>query len=348
MTETEHFDTVVLGAGTSGLAAGVALKNAGKNYVILDAKKEIGKPVRSTGAVSAEWVKKIKMPTDASILCSEIRNIKFQSDLGRSVKLRYDRAVGYVYDFEKYEKYLASGYAGELNIRMQTMVTDISGDTVTTDNGTFTADNIIMALGPQSRYGKKLDNRNVLVAYEEIRSLPKRTDFQMILWFTDMAPGGYVWDFPNDDNTRKIGVCFYPDSSKKPKDVLAAFTEKYPEIDGNKTSTIAHQIPLARPEDSVISENRAYVGDMVNAVLNTTAGGLQGAFWTGIEAGSAAARNDLTQYQKAWDESIKPWLLRHHNIHRYMHKGGVRSINRLMLLSKFMTMNRKKKIFGGL
>lgn len=348
MSSGEHYDAVILGAGTSGLAAGSALEKAGKSYIIIDAKDEIGKPVRSTGAVSAEWVNRIGMPKDPSILCSDIKKIKFATDLGRSVKLRYDNSVGYVYDFEKYEKFLADKFSGKLNVQMRTKVLEISDNTVQTDNGTFSADYIVMALGPQSRFGKKLDRQNVLVAYEEIRKAPKRDDFDMILWFTDMAPGGYVWDFPNDNNSRKIGVCYYPDPSKKPKDVLAAFTERYPEIKGEMEETMAHQIPLGRPDDVVISGNRAYVGDMVNAVLNTTAGGLQGAFWSGLEAGRAIAAGDLSLYQQKWDQEIKPWLMRHHNIHRFMHKNGVRSINRLMLYSKFMTKSRKKKVFAGL
>lgn len=348
MSSVEHYDTIILGAGTSGLAAGAALKNAGKDYIILDAKREIGKPVRSTGAVSVEWVNKIHMPNDRDIISSEIRRIKFATDLGRSVKLRYSSPVGLVYNFEKYEKFLATRLAGNLNIQMETKILEIGKNSVSTEKEDYSADNFIVALGPQSRFGKKLDRRNVLVAYEEIRRAPKRDDFDMILWFSDMAPGGYFWDFANDEDSRKIGVCYYPDSSKKPKDVLDAFTRKFPEIDGPMLETMAHQIPLSRPSDVVVEENRAYVGDMVNAVLNTTAGGLQGAFWSGTEAGKAAAAGDLTQYQAKWDQEIKPWLLRHHNIHRFMHKNGARSINRLMLYSKFMSGKKKQKIFGGL
>ena len=56
---TYDYDAIVIGAGTGGLAAGIGLKQGGKNYLILDKKDEIGLPVRSTGAVSMEWVKKI-------------------------------------------------------------------------------------------------------------------------------------------------------------------------------------------------------------------------------------------------------------------------------------------------
>ena len=342
------YDAVIVGAGTAGLSAGSSLERAGKSYIILDRKEEIGLPVRSTGAVSLEWVKRIGMPTDSSIVASEIMAMAFRTDLGRHIPLKFDRPVGLVYDFTRYEKYLSEEFAAKLNVKLRTPVKSIDGNTVTTDNGSITAENIIMAAGPQSAFGQKLDRSNVLVAYEEIRELPKRDDFQMILWFSDLAPGGYIWDFANTDDTRKVGVCFYPVNSQQPKAVLDRFTEKFPEIKGRMLHTMAHQIPLSRPSDSVVSQNRLYTGDMVNAVLNTTAGGLQGAFWSGKAAGEAVAAGDLNKYQATWDSEIKPWLMKHHVLHRKIHKNGAKSVNRYITLAKLMPKSVKKQIFGGL
>ena len=53
MTDFDY-DAIIIGAGTAGLSAGAVLEKNGKNYIILDKKKEIGVPVRSTGAVSLE------------------------------------------------------------------------------------------------------------------------------------------------------------------------------------------------------------------------------------------------------------------------------------------------------
>lgn len=342
------YDTIVIGAGTAGLAAGIALEKAGSNYIILDKKDEIGLPVRSTGAVSMEWVKRIGMPTDEKIITSYIDGIKFQTDRGKSISLKYDHPVGLVYDFTPYERYLSDGFGGKLNVKMKTRVSSIGENSVATQDGEMTAKNIVLAAGPQSSFGEKLDRNNVLVAYEEVRELKGRHDYQMLLWFSDNAPGGYFWDFADSENTRKIGVCYYPLTGARPKDVLAEFTRKFPEVDGKLKSTIAHQIPLSAPSTTVVRGNRMYTGDMINAVINTTAGGLQGAFWSGMEAGKAAAVNDPSQYQKAWDENIRPWLVKHHELHRRMHRKGATSIGRLMTMAKFMPKSMQKKIFGGL
>lgn len=345
---TYDYDAIVIGAGTAGLSAGKALKENDASYIILDKKDEIGLPVRSTGAVSMEWVKKIGMPTEESIVRSYIDSILFQTDTGKNISLKYEHPVGLVYDFTTYEKFLAEKFGGNLNIKLKTRVKSVEGNSVVTDNETITARNIIMAAGPQSSFGEKLDRDNVLVAYEEIRELPEREDYQMTLWFSDKAPGGYFWDFADTGKTRKIGVCYYPLSPSKPKDVLAEFTRKFPEVDGKPLSTIAHQIPLGAPATAVANKNIFYTGDMINAVLNTTAGGLQGAFWSGMEAGKAAASNNPSQYQAIWDAEIRPWLMKHHELHRKMHKKGVKSIGRLMSMAKLMPKSVQKKVFGGL
>ncbi|MCL5730952.1 MAG: NAD(P)/FAD-dependent oxidoreductase [Candidatus Thermoplasmatota archaeon] len=347
MPKTDY-DVIIIGAGTAGLSAGAVLERSGMDYIILDKKREIGLPVRSTGAVSMEWVKRIGMPTDSSIVSANISSMSFRTDKGNSINLNFDRTVGIVYDFTAYEKFLSSKFAGNLNIRMNTRVNSVEGNTVYTDSGSYVGKHIIFAAGPQSNFGKKLPRNEVLVAYEEIRKASPRADYQMVLWFSDMAPGGYFWDFADKGGRRKIGVCYYPTEGKSPKEVLDRFTEKYPEISGECIDTMAHQIPLGEPAPSVTSGSYLYTGDMVNAVLNTTAGGLQGAFWTGKTAAEAVIAGDHSLYQKKWDEEIRPWLLKHHRLHRRMHRKGVKSISRLMTLAKIMPMSVKKKVFGGL
>ncbi len=348
MTDND-FDVIIIGAGTAGLSAGVELEKNGVSYIILDKKSEIGIPVRSTGAVSLEWVKKIGMPTVPNIVSSEIQNMSFRTESGKRIDLNFNRTVGLVYDFTKYEKYLAYEFSGKkLNIKLNTRVNEVSGNEVKTDSETFTGKNIIFAAGPQSKFGEKLGKNQALVAYEEIRKVPKREDFQMILWFSDRVPGGYLWDFAESETSRKIGVCFYPGNGKQPKEVLYEFDEIYPELKGDIISTMAHQIPLTRPVERVLKGNYLYTGDMVNAVLNTTAGGLQGAFWTGKLAAQSIIAGNPSTYQEKWDSEVKPWLMKHHEMHRKMNRNGERSVGRLITLARVMPKSVQKRVFAGL
>ncbi len=348
MTDYDY-DVIIIGAGTAGLSAGAELEKNGISYIILDKKQEIGIPVRSTGAVSLEWVKRIGMPTSGKIVSAEIKNMSFRTESGKRIDLNFEKTVGLVYDFTLYEKFLAQEFAGKpLNIRMNTRVNSVDGNTVQTDKGSYRGKYIIFAAGPQSSFGPKLSKNDVLVAYEEIRNVPARKDFQMILWFSDRVPGGYLWDFAESDHSRKIGVCFYPGTGKQPKNVLYEFDGIYPDLKGDIISTMAHQIPLSRPVDTVVRGNYLYTGDMVNAVLNTTAGGLQGAFWTGKSAAESIINNNPSLYQQKWDGEIKPWLLKHHNMHRKMNRKGEKSIGRLITLAKMMPTSVQKRVFAGL
>ena len=50
-----------------------------------------------------------------------------------------------------------------------------------------------------------------------------------------------------------------------------------------------------------------YTEDVLNAVLNTTPGGLQGELWTDKYAGGAAVMDNPLHYQKIWDQDITHW-----------------------------------------
>ncbi|MHB1439724.1 MAG: NAD(P)/FAD-dependent oxidoreductase [Cuniculiplasma sp.] len=348
MNKDFDFDTIIVGAGTGGLSAAATMKNSDSKYIVLDRKEEVGLPVRSTGAVSLEWVKKIGMPTDPRIIASEIYNMSFRTEKGKRIDLTFDHPVGMVYNFTKYERYLSEKFAGTLKIKMKTRVLSTHENVVQTDSEELTARNIILAAGPQSNLGNKLGKNEALVAYEETRSLDERQDFQMILWFSNLAPGGYFWDFADSKGTRKIGVCYYPVNGETPKKILDKFTSKFPELQGDIVHTMAHQIPLTKPATSVISGNRYFVGDMVNAVLNTTAGGLQGAFWSGKEAAKAALENNPEKYQRVWTEQIRPWLQKHNDLHKKIHAHGEKTVGRYITLAKVMPKSMKMKVFGGL
>ncbi len=348
MTGELDYGTIIVGAGTAGLSAGCVLNENSTSYLIIDKKDEVGLPVRSTGAVSLEWVNKIGMPVDKSIIASYINNMSFRTVGGKRIDLKFNHPVGLVYDFTKYEKFLSSKFKGELNLKLKTRVLDVTKNEVELNNETLKCKNVILAAGPQSNLGNKLEKTQALVAYEETRKLEKRDDFQMILWFGNDAPGGYYWDFADSDNTRKVGVCYYPTSNRTPKDVLNEFTEKFPETSGNIVHTMAHQIPLTEPSKTVIRDGLYLTGDMVNAVLNTTAGGLQGAFWSGKEAAKGVLKNDASLYQNTWDTQIRPWLMKHHQLHKKIHKTGEKSVGRYISLAKLMTKSMQIKVFGGL
>lgn len=318
----ETFDTVIVGGGTAGLSAGRVLDQHHKNYLIIDTKQEIGKPIRSTGGVAMHFVDKLGMPKDEDVIAAYINSVSLQSDYNTSVDLSFDHPVGLVYDFTKYEKRLAEG----LNIQTGRTALDINDHEITTNDGKIRAGNVIIAASHLNRflgYGQyKVSNADSIIAYEETRKLPPRDDYDLVLWFTKYAPGGYVWDFPDNDNKRRIGLGIVKNSHTRLKNSLMDFTDIHPELAGEIDHTIAHQIPVAPPVKDVVIGNIMVVGDAAHTCFADTGGGLQGAFWSGKMAANAIVQGNRMNYQTEYRSELYKLLKRHYMVKNLLYNVG--------------------------
>lgn len=331
----ERHDTVIVGAGTAGLSCGMYLQDAGKDYVILDSKREIGKPIRSTGGVAMHFVNKLGMPNDPSVIAARIRNIRLADDDGHETVMGFDHDVGLIYDFTAYEKYMSRG----LNVQLGRAVTSIDDNIVHTSDSDIIADNIIVATGPNSSlvpdYMRPPDN-DMLVAYEETRKIGKQP-YDLTIWFSRYADGGYVWDFADRGDLRRVGLG-YPRTLGRvsPRTWLGSFTGEHPELDGQVDHTIAHQIPVGKPSWDVVHGHSAYIGDAANTCQADTGGGLQTAFWSGQLAARAIISGDIQQYNRYWHQEMYHHLLRHYKIKRAMYRIGTPNLGVLMdVMSSF-------------
>lgn len=313
---------IIIGAGTAGLSAGRVLENNGREYLIIDQKSEIGKPVRSTGAISTSFANKLNMPLEKDIIASRIYSVSIQNDSDSVMTIRSRNPIGFVYDFTKYEKFLGR----KLNIQLNERVTSIEGNVVRTENGKYNADNIIVATGPVSNLVPyKLNEGNgYWIGYEEIRKLPPRSDANLKVWFSRLASPGYVWDFPGRPGRRKVGLGFSKANGWNPKKQLQEFTLLHPEIDAETTEIASHLLRISRPPDKVVIGNRLYIGDAASACFATNGGGLHGAFWTGKEAALSLVKGNPQYYQKFWESKLKPLLNKHYKIRKLMDRNGLK------------------------
>ncbi|WP_297027999.1 hypothetical protein, partial [Thermoplasma sp.] len=154
--------------------------------------------------------------------------------------------------------------------------------------------------------------------------------------FSKYAEVGYVWDFAGDrdDHVRRVGLGFPLTNGWNIKKQLTAFTDEHSELAGNIDHVIAHQIPVGKPARVVATQRVAWAGDVVGTCQADTGGGLQTAFWSGMEAGRAAANGDLMLYQKKWDSEIYPHLLRHYKIKKAMYRIGTSNLSSLFPLMR--------------
>lgn len=328
-------ETLIIGAGTAGLSCGRVLQDAKRDYLIVDGKDRIGSPYRSTYGISTYYVNKYRMPGhdgDPSPVASYIDSIRMESD-ERQFDLRFDHHVGIVYDPDKYEP----GIARDLNIQMRAMVTGINdGVVMFADGSTMKPRNIVITAGPTSHLIPKHEQYQYpktewIAAYEESRVLPKRQDVDLVLHFSDTyAPGGYLWDFPSNNGLRRIGVGVVQQRGRRPAELLHRFDMLREDQVGDVDHTISHVIPVCPPPKRVVFGNIAYAGESARTTFASTGGGLQGAWRSGMLAGTAIAHDGLESYQVAWRREMYPLLMRHYKIKKAIYKMGQSGFNSLL------------------
>lgn len=328
----ESHEVVVIGLGTAGLSACKVLDERGIDYIGLDSKKEIGKPVRSTGGVANLFVERFGMPNDDSVVAKRIRSVKIVDESGESWRLEYDHPVGLIYDFTKYENAILKNRD---RVRMNTRVKGIwqTGDhgrgpynlEVDGETGSYMARYVIDATGPISNIymddrDYELPDAEVIAAYEETRYTPEPRDSDVILYFDHTyAPGGYLWDFADTDGRRRIGLGVVKTAKANLRNSLNAFSDLHPEMKGDVDHTIGHQIALAPPPRRVAFGNWLIAGEAARTTFASTGGGLQMAYKSGMEAAMAVANRNPRQYQRVWDGEIRPILRRHYRVKQLMY-----------------------------
>ena len=84
------YDTIIVGAGPSGLAAGLELAKGKANVLILDRKQEIGCPKRCAEGLSNRWFEIMKIKPNPAWAVQEIKGAVLYGPNGKDVKMHSD------------------------------------------------------------------------------------------------------------------------------------------------------------------------------------------------------------------------------------------------------------------
>jgi len=207
----KKYKTIIVGAGPAGLIAGRHLENA----LILDKKKEIGKPVQCAEGISKKALELQGIQPDHSWISSEIHNVKRIMPSGAEIGKFHRETLGYVLDRTAFEKFLANKCKAEIELGEEVVDLKFSNElwTVTTkDNQIFEAKYIIGADGPNSIVRRKVFPENKMKFISTIEYLVKlenKINAEEISFFLDNEKynSGYTWIFPKSKNTANIGIC---------------------------------------------------------------------------------------------------------------------------------------------
>ncbi|MBD3234185.1 MAG: geranylgeranyl reductase family protein [candidate division Zixibacteria bacterium] len=347
-------DVVVIGAGPSGSTAARFASEGGCDVLLIERKRDIGIPVRCAEGVSEEPLKEFIQP-HPSFIRNYIREIRLFPPNDIYVLLAPVNK-GYILDRRVFDRELA-----KLAVRAGTdLKTSCMGQSAKRcDDGTVNVSMlfkgekisvnckiIIGADGVESRVGRWLGLKTVTAlrntegALQYVLTHPEIDKRYCDFYFgKDVAPGGYLWVFPGDDNVASVGLGCAGNAikGKTLRVLLDTFVEsKYP---GAKIlSEVAGGIPVQATLKEITIDNMMLSGDAARQVNPMTGAGIINGMIGGKLAGQTAAeaikkgdwtKEGLKDYPAMWHERIGKDHERFYKIKEVVNKFSDDTFNKI-------------------
>jgi len=297
--DSETFDLVVVGASFAGLIAARTAAHRGLKVAVLDAKKEPGARVRTTGILVKEAVEETDIPAS---LTRKITGVRLYSPNHKYIDLF---APGYYFlatDTPALMRWLAreaarAGVHMLFGTRFESASHD--GDLVRLHGLNITTHYLLGADGAKSRVAKHFNlgrNKEFLTGleteYDEVPGLD--TDVLHCFINSQLAPGYLGWIVPGVGMTQ-IGLAVSPTLTgreRKP-DYNRFLTNVHPLFPGlldvKEKARRSGPIPCGGLVHPLSTHRVLLTGDAAGLVSPLTAGGIRLAFQYGRRAGFAIA-----------------------------------------------------------
>nr|WP_206205738.1 NAD(P)/FAD-dependent oxidoreductase [Thermococcus sp. Bubb.Bath] len=321
------YDVVVVGAGIAGPIVARNVAKAGYSVLLIDKKPAIGSPKQCAEGISIKVFEEYDIPYDKRYINREIYGAKLYSPSGYELELRYKEASGVILERKVFDKMLAY-YAAKAgaDVLARTEAQDvirkdgrIAGIKAKHEDEPVEiyAEVIVAADGVESTIARKAGINTYAPPHEfdssyEYEMLIEGYDPDLIhLWFgNEVAPRGYVWVFPKDEDRANVGIGINSDNPQTAKYYLDKWLREN-NIPAKKLLEInVGVVPVGGFVKELAKDNVLVVGDAARQVNPMHGGGMAEA----MEAGTIASKwinkaleeeniSLLQNYTKEWWET---------------------------------------------
>ncbi|WP_042700415.1 geranylgeranyl reductase family protein [Thermococcus sp. PK] len=300
---TWKYDVVVVGSGIAGPIIARNVAKAGFSVLLIDKKWAIGTPKQCAEGISIKVFDKYDIPYDKRFINREIYGAKLYSPSGYELEMRYKKVSGVILERKVFDKMLAY-YAAKAGadvlartealdvIRKDGKVAGIKAKHEDEPVEIY-ADIIVAADGVESTIARKAGINTYAPPHEfdstyEYEMLIEGFDPDLIhLWFgNEVAPRGYVWVFPKDEDRANVGIGINADNPKTAKYYLDKWLKEN-NIPAKKLLEInVGVVPVGGIVKELAKDNVVVVGDAARQVNPMHGGGMAEA----MEAGTIASK----------------------------------------------------------
>ncbi len=300
----KRYDFIAVGAGPAGLSTAEILAKGGAKTLVIDKKKEIGKPLACGEGMTEFSLKKIDM-NDGRWIRHRLKGYKIIMPNGSSIRIDEKMVIisRYLFENELYRRALSEGAQFSLDTEVKSIKRVEGGYKLSTEKEDFSSRFIIGADGPVSVVGNFIDAYKkrffVAASINRVKRIDEGENYQNI-FFSSEYPHGYGYIFPAGSGNFNAGVVAKGiNLFMKNKEFL-----KKHGFDRVDYSNMA-PIPMIFKMRYYSKEGIMLTGDAAGLVSSVSYGGMYPAIISGRLAGTVGIENMSSSEKEPFKEYYK-------------------------------------------
>jgi digeranylgeranylglycerophospholipid reductase len=338
MKFNKEYDVIVVGAGPAGTTFARYASAHGLNVLVVDKRKEIGVPVRCGEGLGADIIVEQGLHMPKRAFSTEIDGAKIVGPSGKAVIWKNEQTKGWVLDRRVFDKWLAELAVKEgAHVVAHTEAEELIREggeirgVVLKHNGhqhDVFAPLIVSAEGMEAHLAFQAGFNTVHRLYDvdtcyqyEVKGYEHERLIELYFG-SKIAPRGYVWIFPKEDDKANVGIgigAHLQNAEKSPgirgadpKQYLDAFIEKHPVLkDSSVLNEFGGIICVGASLDRFVKDHFMVIGTAAKQVDPIHGGGIALAMRAGELAARVAVKavehkdfseRTLSEYERLWEE----------------------------------------------